>query len=105
MVYKELILGMYQNQKKENLKRVAWELDVGHKDRTRIKSLVKNSESPIRYLVHNHLQVSRLIGYNVIHQRKCLLSVKKRCTKSCLLGVEKRYRFDKSCFVKWCTKS
>ena len=40
VVYKELILGVYQNQEKENLKRVAWRLDVGHKDRIRIKSLV-----------------------------------------------------------------
>ena len=44
-------------------------------------SFVKNSESPpIRYLVHNHIQVSRLIGYIVFHQRKCLLGVKKSCT-------------------------
>ena len=39
MVFKKLILGV-QNQDKENLKRVAWGLDVGHEDRTRIKSLV-----------------------------------------------------------------
>jgi len=39
MVYKELIFCV-QNQDKENLKRVAWGLDVGHEDRTRIKSLV-----------------------------------------------------------------
>jgi len=32
--------GVYQNQDKENLKRVAWGLDVGHENRTRIKSLV-----------------------------------------------------------------
>ena len=42
---------------------------------------MKNSESPpIRYLVHNHIQISRLIGYIVIHQRKCLLGVKKSFT-------------------------
>jgi len=29
-----------QNQDKKNLKRVAWGLDVGQEDRTRIKSLV-----------------------------------------------------------------
>ena len=54
-------------------------------------SLVKNFESPpIRYLAHDHIQVSRLIGYFVINQREYLLGVKKRCTKSCyLLGVEK----------------
>ena len=39
LVYKERILGV-QNQDKENLKRVAWGLDVGHEDRTRIKSLL-----------------------------------------------------------------
>ena len=39
VVYKELILGV-KNQDKKNLKRVAWVLDVGHEDRTRIKSLV-----------------------------------------------------------------
>ena len=38
-MYKKLILGV-QNQDKENLKRVAWGLDVGQEDRTRIKSLV-----------------------------------------------------------------
>jgi len=32
--------GVYQNQKMKNLKRVAWGLDVGHKDRIRVKSLV-----------------------------------------------------------------
>ena len=39
MVYKELILSV-QNQDKENLKQVAWGLDVGHEDQTKIKSLV-----------------------------------------------------------------
>ena len=34
-----MILGVH-DQDKENLKRVAWGLDVGHEDRTRIKSLV-----------------------------------------------------------------
>ena len=38
VVYKKLILTI-QNQDKKNLKRVAWGLDVGHEDRTRIKSL------------------------------------------------------------------
>ena len=97
---------MYQNQDKENLKQVAWGLDIGHEDRTRLKSLmfvfayflrfilciflflqafylnanhlcfrilssVKNSESPpIRNLVYDHIQVSRLIGYFVIIQRE-----------------------------------
>ena len=41
---------------------------------------MKNYEShPIIYLVHNHVQVSRLIGYIVIHQRKCPLGEKKSC--------------------------
>ena len=31
---------VYQNQDKKNLKRVAWGLDIGHQDRTKIKSLV-----------------------------------------------------------------
>jgi len=31
---------VYQNKDKKNLKRVAWGLDVGHEDRTKIKSLV-----------------------------------------------------------------
>ena len=31
---------VYQNQDKKSLKRVAWGLDVGQEDRTRIKSLV-----------------------------------------------------------------
>ena len=45
------------------------------------KSLVKNSENPpIRFLVHNHIQILRLIGYIVINQRKYLLDVKKSCT-------------------------
>jgi len=39
MVYKELIMGV-QSQDKENLKRVAWGLDVGHENRTMIKSFV-----------------------------------------------------------------
>ena len=38
-MYKKLILGI-QNQDKKNLKRVAWGLDVGQEDRTRIKSLM-----------------------------------------------------------------
>jgi len=44
-------------------------------------SFMKNSEnSPIRYLIYNHVQVSKLIGYIVINQRECLLGVKKSCT-------------------------
>ena len=39
MVYKELILSV-QNQDKENLKQVAWGLDVGQEDQTKIQSLV-----------------------------------------------------------------
>ena len=31
---------VYPNQEKENLKRIVWGLDVGHEDRTRIKSFV-----------------------------------------------------------------
>ena len=38
MVYNELIF--VQNQDKKIIKRVAWGLDVGQEDRTRIKSLV-----------------------------------------------------------------
>ena len=36
VVCKELILGVQSQRIKENLKRVAWGLDVGHEDRTRI---------------------------------------------------------------------
>ena len=39
MMYKELILGV-QSQDKKNFKRVTWGLDVGQENRTRIKSLV-----------------------------------------------------------------
>ena len=35
----EVNFGVYQNQDKENLKRVAWGLDVGHEDRIRILRL------------------------------------------------------------------
>ena len=51
-------------------------------------SFVKNSESfSIRYLVHNHVHVSRLIGYYIvsIKELKYLLGVKKRY----LLGVRR----------------
>ena len=40
MVYKVLILGVQNQRLKENLKRVAWGLDVGQEDRTRIESLM-----------------------------------------------------------------
>jgi len=36
VVFKVLILGVQSQRIKENLKRVAWGLDVGHEDRTRI---------------------------------------------------------------------
>ena len=36
VVYKELILSVQNQRLKENLKRVAWGLDVGQEDRTRI---------------------------------------------------------------------
>ena len=36
----EVDFGVFQNLDKKNLKRVAWGLDVGHKDRSKIKSLV-----------------------------------------------------------------
>jgi len=39
VVYKVLVLSV-QNKVKENLKRVAWGLDVGQEDRIRIKSLL-----------------------------------------------------------------
>ena len=39
MVYKVLILGVENQRLKENLKRVAWGLDVGQEDRTRINHL------------------------------------------------------------------
>ena len=39
MVYKVLILGVQNQRLKENLKRVAWGLDVGREDRTRINLL------------------------------------------------------------------
>ena len=38
MVYKVLVLGV-QNKDKKNLKRVAWGLDVGHEDRTKMNLL------------------------------------------------------------------
>jgi len=56
---------------------------------------MKNSESlPIRVLVHDHIQVSRLIGYFVITQREVLYKViflvlRKGVQENCLLGVEK----------------
>ena len=39
VVCKVLILGVQSQRLKENLKRVAWGLDVGHKDRIRINHL------------------------------------------------------------------
>jgi len=39
VVYKVLILGVQDQRLKENLKRVAWGLDVGQEDRTRINHL------------------------------------------------------------------
>ena len=56
---------------------------------------MKNSKSPlIRVLVHEHIQVSRLIGYFVIIQREELyksvfLVLRRAVQESCLLGVEK----------------
>ena len=38
VVYKVLVLGVSKSGK-ENLKRIAWGLDVGHKDQTRINHL------------------------------------------------------------------
>ena len=39
VVCKVLILGVQSQRIKENFKRVAWGLDVGHDDRTRINHL------------------------------------------------------------------
>ena len=56
---------------------------------------MKNSESPpIRVLVHDHIQFSRLIGYFVITQRKVLykiifLVLRRGVQENCLLGIEK----------------
>ena len=56
---------------------------------------MKNSESPlIKVLVHDHIQVSRLIGYFVITQREVLCKViflvlRRGVQRNCLLGVEK----------------
>ena len=56
---------------------------------------MKNSKSPpIRVLVHDHIQVSRLIGYFIITQReelyKCIFLIGEEVYKCCcLLGVEK----------------
>ena len=49
MVYKVLILGVQNQRLQENLKRVAWELDVGQEDRTRINHLLlaQRLQSPI----------------------------------------------------------
>ena len=55
---------------------------------------MKNSESPpIRVLIHDHIQVSRLIGYFVT-QREVLYKViflvlRRGVQENCLLGVEK----------------
>ena len=57
---------------------------------------MKNSESPhIIYLIHNHIQVSRLIGYRL----HCIPL--KKVSSWC---KEELYRFDEGCFVKWCTE-
>ena len=55
-----------QNQDKKNLKRVAWGLDVGHEDRTRIKSLVFAFVFFLRFIlcIFLFLQVFLL---NIIH--------------------------------------
>ena len=56
---------------------------------------MKNSESlAIRVLVHDHIQVSKLIGYFVITQREVLYKViflvlRRGVQENCLLGVEK----------------
>ena len=56
---------------------------------------MKNSESPpIRVLIHDHIQVSRLIGYFVITQREELYKViflilRRGVQENYLLGVEK----------------
>ena len=58
---------------------------------------MKNSESPpIRVLVHDHIQVSRLIGYFIITQREELYKVvflvlRRGVQANFLLGVEKSY--------------
>ena len=72
---------------------------------------MKNFESPpIRYLVHDHIQVSRLMGYFVIIQREELYKrVSSWCREELYKKVsswcrEELYRFDKGCFVKWCTR-
>ena len=43
---------VYKNQDKENLKRVAWGLDVGHEDRTRIKSLMFAFAYFLRFILY-----------------------------------------------------
>ena len=64
---------------------------------TNSNALVKNSESPpIRVLVHDHIQVSRHIGYFVITQREVLYKViflvlRRGVQGTCLLGVEKSF--------------
>jgi len=56
---------------------------------------VKNSESsPIKVLVHNHIQVLRLKGYVVVTQREVLYKViflvlRRGVPEKCLLGIEK----------------
>ena len=58
-------------------------------------SLVKNSESPpLRVLIHDDIQVSRLIGYFVITQREALYKViflvlRRGIQGNYLLGIEK----------------
>ena len=62
---------------------------------TNSNPIVKNSESPpIRVLVHDHIQVSRLIGHIVITQREELyklifLVLRRGGQENCLLGIEK----------------
>ena len=59
------------------------------------KSLVKNSESPlIRYLIHSQSHTSFKV-----YRLHCIPS--KKVSSWC---KEELYRFDKECFVKWCTR-
>ena len=50
MVYKVLILGVQNQRLKENLKRVAWGLDVCQEDRTRINLLCLRLLSFLRFI-------------------------------------------------------
>ena len=51
VVYKVSVLGVSKSGK-ENLKRIAWGLDVGHKDRTRINLLSLRLHFSEFYLVN-----------------------------------------------------